>query len=204
MIRAWLLCVLVLVSGCAGFRARVHTKTASAVAPADPVTPATVQETALPIPAGSKVEVRRETVTPAPTQAEPTPAPRVVETTTITPAKDTQLTIARAESGTQRAPDIRATLRHEDNAARAPLLYAALAAVALAALAVFLHYPTPAVLCGIAAAIFFVAWQAAGLPQWVWIAAVAALAVAAGLYFGHERAEKLLAANRGVSEKTPT
>ena len=177
-------------TGCAAFRARVATATASAIAPADPATPAKVEEAALPIPAGSTVEVRRETITPAPTPDEPSPTPHSIETLTITPAADTRLTLARAESGTQRAPDARAALRREDNKARAPLLMAALSAAGLAALAVFLRYPTPAILCGIGSVVFFLAWQVASLPQWVWITGGGAIAIAAGLYFGHERAAR--------------
>jgi hypothetical protein len=188
MIRAALLLCLAF-TGCAGFRARVQTATARAVAPADPATPAKIDEAALPIPAGSAVQIRRETETPAPTAADPTPASRTVETVTVTPAKDTRLTLAHAESGTQRAPDVRTELRRIDNAARAPLLYAALGAFALAVAGVYFRYPTPAVLCGLAGGGFLAAWKIADLPAWLWTVAAAAVVAAVALYFGHERGE---------------
>lgn len=185
--RLFILCGLSLLSACASYRARVHTAIASAVAPADPATPAKVEEAAMKIPAGSKVEVRRETVSEP--MANHTETAKTIEIVTVTPSAEMPLTFARAESGTQRAPDIRAEIHAQDTAARRPLLLASIGAALLAALAVYLQYPTPAVLCGLASIVFFVSWKLTELPGWIWAAGLAAVAIAAGLYFGHERGE---------------
>ena len=189
-----------LACGCAFGHARVKTATASALAPADPATPAAVAESSLPIPAGSPVEIIREVPSPAPADpAAPPPAP-IVETVRVTPSAATVLTITRAESGTQRAPDKRAELRTADNAARSPLLWASIAFAALAVGFVFLKYPAPAALCGLASAVFFAAWQVAGLPSWIWAVGLAAVAVALGLYVGHERAEHAAKLSAGLPQ----
>jgi hypothetical protein len=46
-------------------------------------------------------------------------------------------------------------------------------------------------LCGGAAVVLFVAWQAAGLPSWFWMLAVVLGGIGAGIYFGYERGEKV-------------
>lgn len=175
--------------GCAFGRARVRLGDATALAPADPATPASVSTSSLPIPAGSPVEIRREVPAPPVSPGEPQALP-TVETITVTPSAPTVLTSARAESGTQRPPDKRAELRAADNAARSPLLWASIAFAAIGVGFVFLHYPTPAALCGLGAVVMFGAWQVAGLPAWIWAVGLAAVAVAAGLYLGHERGER--------------
>ena len=75
-------------------------------------------------------------------------------------------------------------------AAAQPLLYAAILAGLGAVLFVYLSYPTPALLCGAASALFFLSWKLSDLPPWVYLLGVGALAGGAFLYFGHEKGLK--------------
>ncbi|HLP00626.1 MAG TPA: hypothetical protein VK163_01275 [Opitutaceae bacterium] len=183
--------VAVFGSGCAFGHARVKTATASAMAPADPATPARVESAGIEIPAGSPVEIRRETVQDAPASpGDPLPAPREVVTISTTPAAPLVIRAESATSGTQRAPDARAELRRADNAARAPLLYVAIACALGAVAAGFLRYPTATIAAGIAAGLFFFAWQSAGLPAWLVVLAWVLIGGAAALIVGHEIGER--------------
>lgn len=67
------------------------------------------------------------------------------------------------------------------------LLYASIGAAVLAGLFVYLQYPTPALACGVAAVVFFLAWKISGLPSWFYSTGLVAIGVAVSLYFGHER-----------------
>lgn len=178
-------------SGCAFGRARVKTATATALAPADPATPATVQSAGIEIPPGSPVEIRREVVQDAPASpGEPAPAPREVVTISTTPAAPLVIRAESASSGTQRAPDARVALRRADNAARAPLLYVAIACALGAVAFGFLRYPTATIAAGLASGLFFFAWQSAGLPAWLIVLAWVLVGGAVALYAGHELGER--------------
>ncbi len=186
-----LLCLAAFSSGCTLGRARVKTSTASAIAPADPATPARVQSAGIEIPAGSPVEIRREVVQDAPSNpGEPAPEPREVVTIKTTPAAPLVIRAESAESGTQRAPDARAELRRVDNAARAPLLYVAIACALGAVAAGFLKYPTATIAAGLASGVFFFAWQSAGLPAWLVVLAWVLIGGAVALVIGHEVGER--------------
>ena len=183
----WLLFFLtaLLSSSCALGPARVQAGIARAIAPANPETPATVQQTSMPIPAGSTVEIRREVPSPAPAPGTPA-VPPSLETVTVHPAAATVLTFAQASTGTQRPPDKAVEIRKADNAARAPLLYAMLAALLAAGVCIYLEHPTPACFCGLGAGGLFLAWRSASLPDWVWVVAVVAVVIAVALVVGHE------------------
>ncbi|HQF38255.1 MAG TPA: hypothetical protein PK322_03970 [Opitutaceae bacterium] len=205
-----ILFVAVFSSGCPRGRARVAIRQGgglSAIAPPNPETPATVAESSLPIPAGSPVEIRREVPSPLPEGAPPggTPPPPIVETVRVTPSAATVLTLTRAESGTQRPPDKRAELRAADNAARAPILYVSIACALGAVAFGFLRYPTATIAAGIASALFFFAWQSAGLPAWLIVLAWVLVGGAVALYAGHELGErrKRLAAAASVNQPQP-
>lgn len=77
-----------------------------------------------------------------------------------------------------------------DAKAKQPFLHGVMAAIALGVIFVWRGYPTPAILCGVAAAILFACWRLADLPTWVWGVSVAVVALSAGIYFGYERKEK--------------
>ena len=180
-----------ILGGCTLGRASVKTATAEAIAPADPDTPAVVKSAGIEIPAGSPVEIRREVVQDAPaTPGEPAPAPREVVTIKTTPAAPLVIRAESATSGTSRAPDARAELRRVDNAARAPLLYVAIACALGAVAAGFLRYPTATIAAGAASGVFFVAWQSAGLPAWLVVLAWVLIGGAVALVIGHEIGER--------------
>jgi hypothetical protein len=156
-------------------------KKAQVVAPANAETPTTVSTArahhSTRIPRNSRVI----------THADGSVEIIVAEDTAIETTADT----AAASIAPPRPPDKAVELRKEDNAARRPLLYAALACILPALFFVWRGYPTPAMLCGGAAVVLFVAWQAAGLPSWFWMLAVVLGGIGAGIYFGYERGEKV-------------
>jgi hypothetical protein len=185
----WTGVFVVVLSGCASRVSKVKTQAAQAVAPEQAETPARVDEQTVTIPAGSPVEIVREVI-PADSGSKPETPPRVVETVKFTPTAETRFLSVRAESGTQRAPDVRTELAKVDASGRAPILYFSLGAAALCVVALFLRYPTPALLCGLASAGSFAAWRVSQIPSWVLGIAIACVALGAGLYFGFERGEK--------------
>lgn len=132
----------------------------------------------VPIPANSEV-VMRPAATP---NDPPVVAVRVSEPTEMR----VETTHQSANTGTV---DTTAATRRADNAARMPLLFAAIGAVGLTGLFVILKFPGPATISGASAGVFLLAWQAAGLPPWFHIIGIAGLAVAGGLYFGFNRGE---------------
>ena len=98
--------------------------------------------------------------------------------------------VSEATVSPPRPPDQAVALRKLDNEDRRPLLYCSIGAAVLAVASLYFRYPGPAALCGAASAGFFAAWRLSDLPSWFWAVALAAVAVAAGLYLGHERGEQ--------------
>jgi hypothetical protein len=70
------------------------------------------------------------------------------------------------------------------------LLYAAIGAMVVAGIFVYLKYPTPALMCGAAAVIFFLAWKLSDLPPWFYVIGVGGFVGAVALHRGYERREK--------------
>lgn len=179
---------LLLAFGCQN-RGKAKLGTASIETPADAAAPSRLSNglirDSVVIPKGSVV-----TVTDIPANGQET-AKRVTayEFAEKTEQVRTEET-ASVEVSPSRAPDQTVALRREDNAARAPLLYAALASMVGAVVMMFMKYPTGAMLCGGAAGIFFLAWKLADVPPWLWVCGVAALAGAAFLVIGHEKGER--------------
>ena len=170
-------------AGCLHPRARIRGAGVEVVAPPDAASPATVEAVEVPLAAGSVVTWQRET-------AAVEGAPASVERVTVKPSAATVATVRKAATGIARPPDRRVELARQSDAARAPLLLAAIGAAALGVVAVMLRYPTPAVLCGLAAAGFFAGWKMAALPGWVLLVGVAAVAAAVAMYLGHELGER--------------
>jgi len=134
------------------------------------------------LPQGSKVTV---------TETAATSAAPAVSVTEITPAgpsewRKTESTV-RADTGTV---DTSVATRKIAAAESRPLLYASIAATLAACFFVWASYPTPAICCGVAAGVFFLAWQVSGLPSWFWALGLAAICIGGALYLGHERGEK--------------
>lgn len=185
----WLLIVValcLLFGGCALFRKAGPTVTlgnAHVEAPTQVGKPATIEQSDaksdFTVPAGSVIRIVERPATPT------TPASRVTEWTLKGDTKFESFdTTTKAQSGTT---DNTQALHAQDLKSKEPLLYAALACVLGAALFVYLKYPTPAVLCGIAGGVFFAAWKLADLPPWMWGAGAVAAAGGVFLYFGHEK-----------------
>lgn len=109
----------------------------------------------------------------------------------FTPTKDTRIettsSYVQASTGTV---DTSVALRKVAAAEARVLLYAALGAAVGAAVFLWLKYPTPALICGAASVVFFLAWKVSDLPSWFWVVGAVALAGAGALWLGHERGEK--------------
>ena len=181
--------------GCSVFKAKAPVIQAAGVTvqgPADAGKPATLETlntgVTVPLPAGSKIVVTETEAIPATPEAPAKPAVTVTEITPggVTEIRKTEASV-KADTGTVDTSVAKAKIQAEESRV---LLYAALGAAALAALFVWLQYPTPALISGAAAVVFFLAWRVSGLPSWFWGLGVAVIALAGGLYFGFERAEK--------------
>jgi len=96
-------------------------------------------------------------------------------------------TTTNANSGTV---DTSVAMRAQEIQSKKPLLYAALASLLGAVVWLYLKFPTPALLCGVASGVFFAAWKLADMPSWVWAVGVAAVGVAAGMHAGFFKGER--------------
>ncbi len=190
--------VMLGVSGCAAFSGKGHISaqgvTVQGVADAGkPATLATSQAgVGIALAAGSKVVVTKYAATPA---TETAPAIPEREETIITPSAPTEYrkteSTVKADTGTVDT----SIKKHEiDAEERRPLLYAAIGAALAAGFFVYRAYPTPAICCGVASVVFFLAWRMADLPPWVAGVALAAAVGGVALWVGH---------NRGLYEPVP-
>lgn len=140
---------------------------------------------AIALAAGSRVVVTKYGAIPATAE---TPAVPEREETVIYPAGPTEYrkneSTVRADTGTVDTSIAAKKLEAQENRI---LLYGALAMVVAAGAFFWLHYPSPALMCGGAAVILFLAWKVSGMPDWFWGLAVLAGAGGIGLYFGHRR-----------------
>lgn len=146
------------------------------------------------LPAGSSVVITERLAVPAQpatVNAPAMPAQPALVVTEIRPAAATEwrktASTVTADTG---GVDVSIAAKKVDAAEARPLLYAALACMAAAGFFVWASYPTPAIACAAAAAVFFMAWKMTGLPDWFWALGLLAAGVGAALYFGHERGEK--------------
>lgn len=172
-------------------------------APNDPGKPATLNtadaKESLAIPAGSTVMVTKTEAAPA---TQTTPFQPAVEFTEVKLNGPTIWQKAKTEVAANTGTvDTSVAQKKIDVASREPLLFAAIAGVLGAIVFVYLHYPTPAMLCGAAAGLFFLAWKLSDLPPWIWALAAAAIAAGVGMYFAHERGLKTV--SETPSPKTP-
>jgi hypothetical protein len=177
---------------------RIETQGVTVQPPADAGKPATLNTAkageSLPLPAGTvirQVEVAGVPEQPA-TATEPArsalPATVTTEISLPSPTIWTKTDESvQASTGTVDTSVAQARIKAEESRL---LLYAALVAAGLGALFVWLQYPTPAMICGGAAVVFFLAWKVSDLPDWFWSVGAVGIGIAAALYFGFERAEK--------------
>lgn len=186
--------VLCILTGCAFFQKHGFIKSGnvSVAAVGDAGKPGELhtsdKKESLPIPAGSKITVTKTEAVPATDKTAFRPATEVTE---IAPNGNTEWqkfdTSVNANTGTV---DTSVALKKVEAGESRPLLYAAIGAALMAGFFVWRAYPTPAIACGAASVVFFLAWKVSGLPDYFWGIGAAALAIAGGLYLGYERAEK--------------
>jgi hypothetical protein len=182
------LMILMSVAGCASKPGIITTAKGAIVTPDNASAPsaiatATATESTA-IPKGSTITV---TETPATAQA---PAQKVTAYNFAEAATQTRVEEStRAEVAPPRAPDQTVALRKADNTARLPLLYAAIGAAAIGLVFMVMKWPTAAASSGGAAVVFFIAWQAAGLPAWFYMVGILLLVAGACVVLGYKRAE---------------
>lgn len=182
---------LCLLSGCSLFNrgGKISTGGVTVTAQPDAGKPATLSTaeagTSMAIPAGSTIKVTQTEAQPATKDKPSAPAITVTE---IVPSAPTEIRHTEkkvnADSGTV---DTSVALKKIEAAESRVLLYVSIGAALLAGFFVWAQYPTPAIACGVASAVFFMAWKLTDLPDWFW--AVGAVAIAAGvaIYLGHKR-----------------
>lgn len=143
------------------------------------------------LPAGTNVTTVKESALasiPATDTTPAQPARPARETTTFTLWKDAKWEKTQTEVAASTGTIDTDVAKHKiDTQAAQPLLYAALASLVAAGFFVYRAYPTPAIICGGASVVFFLAWKASGLPDYFWAIGAIALAAAAFLYIGHNR-----------------
>lgn len=202
-----LICAALIVSGCAAFQGRgtIRSGDATVIGVKDAGKPATLNtgetRSGVAIPAGTPVTITRHAATPATPE---TPFQPAREEVTFTPSKETRMesvtTTVDANTGTV---DTTVALKKVQVAARAPLLYAAFAAAALAAFFVYIQYPTPAMLAGGAAVIFFLAWKLSELPEWVWALGLVSAVAGVVMWRAHERGLKTIEVGKPIETVLP-
>jgi hypothetical protein len=180
-----LFCLLCLAFAGCRTAGRIKSKLATVTAVPDAGKPATLHSdviiASLPIPAGSNVTVTKTEATPT----EPAKEVTRVEVSEATEWKKTE-TKVQADTGTV---DTSVAKHRIDAAETRYLLFASMGAAILAGLFIYIKYPTPALMCGAASVIFFLAWKLADLPSWFWVVGVSAISGGVLLWRGYERRE---------------
>ena len=147
----------------------------------------------MPLPEGSKVTVTKYEAVAATEKAPAQPAREVTE---IQPNGPTEFHKTESRTDASTGTIDTSVRKHEIDAAEGrPLLYASIIAALAAGFFVYRAYPTPAICCGAASIVFFMAWKVSGLPSWFYAVGIAALVGGGALWLGH---------NRGLYEPVPT
>lgn len=192
---AVIVCSLLL-CGCGMIPARIKAGPVTVQGVKDAGKPATLATseagTVIPLPEGSKVTVTKYEPVAATQVAPAQPAKEVTE---ITPAGPTEYHKTESKVDAQTGTvDTSIAVKKIDSAESRPLLYASILCALAGAFFVYRAYPTPALCCGAASVVFFMAWKVSGLPDWFWAIGLVAVAGGAALYLGH---------NRGLYEPVP-
>ncbi len=190
--------------GCHFFQKGViRSGTTTVIGQPDAGKPASLAEShsdgALALPAGSRLVVTKWEPVPWVPAVDGRPevkAEPAKEVTEVILAKDSMWhrseTRVQADTGTVDTSIAKARIAATENRY---LLFASLGAAIAAGLFLYIKYPTPALICGAASIVFFLAWKLSDLPSWFYVVGVAALAGAFALWRGHERGEKHAAEN---------
>lgn len=198
MVKAIILLVwCVALAGCSTV-GRIKTKAVSVFSVPDAGAPGKLAENhevaVLPLPAGTRAVMTSFEPVPGHPATESTPAIAPQPGRTVTEFildKPTEWkktgTYISADTGTV---DVSIRKHQIDVASRKPLLFAAIGAAFAAGVFMYLKYPTPALMCGAASIVFFLAWKLSDLPSWFYVIGVGAIVGAVALHRGYERREK--------------
>lgn len=198
-----------LLSACALQRGRISTPQGTVVGVKDG-TPAkfdSVLDTeTLSLPVGTTIITTRTEAQPAVLATETTPgreaAPARTEQRVVLSEASTirrERVDTHADTGSPDATIAKARIQAEQNRW---LLWAAIACVPIAIFFVYIKYPTPALYVGAAGVLFFIAWQVAGLPEWVKFVGFGGLIAGVVMWRAHERGLKN-ADSAGMKPDTP-
>jgi hypothetical protein len=176
---------------------RIKTKATSLFAVKDAGKPATLDENTevatLPLPAGSKLTVTKiepMAATPAAQGRTESPASPGREITEVTLPRDTEWRRAATRIIADTGVVDTSIAKHRIDAEESRfLLWASLGALGAAGVFLYLKYPTPALMCGAASVVLFIAWKLAGLPPWFHVIGFCAVVGAFMLWRGHARGE---------------
>lgn len=181
-------------SGCAYFQKKgvIKSGDVQVAAVADAGKPATLntsdRKESVPIPAGSTLVVTKDAPVPATDKTPFVPAHERLEVHFNGPTEWQRFdNSVSANTGTI---DTTVAQKKIEVQAAQPLLYAAILSALGAIFFIYRAYPTPAALCGLSAALFFIAWRTSSFPPWVWGICGLGVVGGAALYFGHERGLK--------------
>lgn len=183
---------VLLLAGCSTFlRPVARVGDSKAIAPRDNGTPAVVDSgknvTRVPIPANTRMVVVEEQAMPATETESAKPATTTLKFDFSEPTSfERASTNVVASTG---AIDTTVAKHRIDVEGRKVLLYAAIAATALAIGLFVAKWPTPALASGVGAVVFFLSYQLAGLPQWFWMVGAAVILAGIAIMLGYKRAE---------------
>lgn len=143
----------------------------------------------LSIPADTKVTTTHTGEIPATPTTPYRPSVDVTEWTFLRPTSfDVAASSLKADSG---KIDTSLAQHQVDVTAKQPYLYASIACIVAAIVAMFLKYPTGVMLCLVASGIFFAMWKLSDIPSWLLVVAVSAIVGAVFLVIGHEKGESV-------------
>ncbi len=188
--------VIWLFGGCAMLKGRIKSGGVTVQSPKDGNGASLAQQHSgetLTLPEGTKVTTVKETASPAIPATSTTPAipaRPATETTTFVLPKEAvwQKDETRVEANTGTI-DNTVAVRRIQAAENRYLLFAAIAAAGAGGFFLYIKYPTPAMMCGAASVVFFLAWKLADLPSWFYVVGVVAIAGGFALWRGHARGE---------------
>ncbi len=186
-------------------RGTIRSGDASVIGVPDAGKPATLEsaqtKSGVTIPKDTPVSITRYEAVPA---TDKTPFQPAREEVRFVPTFDTRLeSVSATMSANTGTVDTTVALKKVQVSARAPLLYAAFAAAALAAFFVYIQYPTPAMLAGGAAVIFFLAWKLSELPEWVWALGLVSAVAGVVMWRAHERGLKTIEVGKPIETVLP-
>ncbi len=189
--------LIVLFGGCAMMKGRIKSGGVTVQSPKDGNSASlSTDKTAavLPLPAGSKVTVTKFAAVAGSLAGDGRPAfaaQPAREVTEVTLSRDTEWRKEEdkvvADTGTI---DNTVAVKRIQAAENRYLLFAAIGAAVAGGFFLYIKYPTPAMMCGAASVVFFLAWRLSSMPDWFWVLGASAVVAAVFLWRGYERGTK--------------